>query len=886
MSIIFIDDILFNDNNEERKIRNNNCILFMTINSLSIFSGIFYLYLYFIIPFYHNSSNALSLYLCIFHLILNVIYFFVFLDFYLYKSLDLSILLKLIAIFNPLIIFCVYYWIACLTHNLYAIFYKYINNINARVKFYKYLLFIISLVFFICTLINIHYNNSKILSKDFYLINNYNNSFTDLFYICGIFMIFYIIIKLYYILKKKKEFISSINNQSQENLERVEKIKKIFNSVLNINLSFIIYFLFTLTPTNILMLFKYNISSIRSNTYFIDFITIFLISFSGTFIFCMRLLDPFMRNFTINLICMNKEYISNFKEKLLRDNSLNESFDENNLYDLYNIYKNFSDNAFKRSIRKTKTIQSNNISLNFRKSNINDNKKNCQFQSKKKKLSIVQILEMDEISNDDSFINENEENNYKEKKNKIKNENNFITTNKNEEDENDGNDSFNSNDIDNNEMRNETIQNLIVRKSHNNNNLHRAHTNSDNLLKFHSSPINLLIKKHNDNKKKNVLNEEIQSFDLMNFHLEMNDNLIRLIAISISINDCRIYDDINEYKRYYNSTIPWDNKNLYNEITSFKEYNEKNIPNWLDLNSLKINNIAFKIQSFCPFVFHHIRLLDNISIDDILSSLDPVKNMKTIQDMKVEGGRGGNSIIYSWDKKLILKTANTTEIKILIEKMIVDYHCLMKSKTLLSRIYGAFKIEFKDKGIIYVIIQRNMNDLPNQTKLLTFDFKGSTVDRQSIKNEDSKLDKKDLMNKYKNIVLKDLDIGILDLKILLNFNDWKYLISMIDSDSMLLETFQVTDYSLVVFVHKYRKEDLDNKISHSRIFSSKDNKYLFNFAIVDFLGTFNIGKKGEKLAKEFVGYIKNLKDTNFSVLDPERYAKRFRNFLKKIIKED
>ena len=70
--------------------------------------------------------------------------------------------------------------------------------------------------------------------------------------------------------------------------------------------------------------------------------------------------------------------------------------------------------------------------------------------------------------------------------------------------------------------------------------------------------------------------------------------------------------------------------------------------------------------------------------------------MKTIQDMKVEGGRGGNSIIYSWDKKLILKTANTTEIKILIEKMIVDYHCLMKSKTLLSRIYGAFKIEFKD----------------------------------------------------------------------------------------------------------------------------------------------------------------------------------------------
>ena len=156
-----------------------------------------------------------------------------------------------------------------------------------------------------------------------------------------------------------------------------------------------------------------------------------------------------------------------------------------------------------------------------------------------------------------------------------------------------------------------------------------------------------------------------------------------------------MYDDIKEYKKFYNSTIPWNNKDFYKERTLFKEYNEKNIPNWIGIkNDIKFNNIQFKILSFSPFVFHHLRLIDNISIDDILSSLDPVNNMKKIKSMKVSGGRGSNCIINTWDKKFIIKTIEKTERKILIEKMLINYHCLMKESTsLLSRIYGVFKIE-------------------------------------------------------------------------------------------------------------------------------------------------------------------------------------------------
>ena len=366
MSIIFIDDILFNDNGEERTIRYGNCILFLVLNGISILSGLIYLYFYFIIPYYQNSSNSLSLYLSIFHLITNIFYFLIFFDFYIYKLDKLSFTIKIITMFNPLIIFCIYYWAVCLTHNLYVTYYNYIHNINKRIKFYKYLLFLISLIFYIFILLNIHYNEYQVISKNFNLITNYNKSFIDFFYICGMIMIVYIIIKLYYVLNKKEDFISI--NEYQENHERNEKIKNIFNSVININISFIIYFLVTFTPTNIAMIFRYILSYTNFQVYFIDFMTILLICFSGTFILCLRLLDPLMRRFFINLILFNREFITKYKEHILKEKQMNESFISNSLNETFLNNESFSDKLkIVRSNKKSKTIMASPTSLAFGK---------------------------------------------------------------------------------------------------------------------------------------------------------------------------------------------------------------------------------------------------------------------------------------------------------------------------------------------------------------------------------------------------------------------------------------------------------------------------------------------------------------------------------------
>jgi len=662
-----------------------------------------------------------------------------------------------------------------------------------------------------------------------------------------------------------------------------------------------------------------------------------------------------MRTFLINLILFNREFISKYKEHLLKEKQLNESFLSNS------FNESFSDNNIKivRRLKKTKTIKmAPSFAFAFGKNKkaekedevkteTNNNNNNIKINKPSllysKTIKNSNQFEMNNLNihgniDDISELNELEEFYYKESDENVidnKNDNDNVNNNLNNIKELNDVNSIEVKDI--NISENQNKKNKSQDKDNNlekntfesmekkNNDINII--NQNKISKFREDPtiyekplidieykmskfrrrrsflkINNLtnnstnsgsigisgiqdrrsVSKINDD---SIFHEEISSFDLMNYHLEMNDNLTRLIALSIAINECRIYDDIKEYKKYYNSTIPWENKDFYKEKTLFKEYNEKNIPSWIKKKNDNIfNNIHFKISSYCPFVFHHIRLIDKISIDDILSSLDPMNNIKNIKSMKVSGGRGNNCINNTWDKKLIIKTIETTEKKILLEKMIIEYHCLMKeSNSLLSRIYGIFEIELEDKGRINVMIQKNMDNLPGHTKLLTFDFKGSTVDRQSISNEDINLNKKDLMNKYKKIVLKDLDLKIVDMKFVIDFNSWQKLISVIDSDSTFLQNYEVTDYSLLVFVHKYRKVDVNNNKNCSRIIPSKDKKYIYSFAIIDYLGTFNLEKKGEKLAKELVGYIKKLKDTNFSVLDPIRYAKRFRNFAKNII---
>jgi hypothetical protein len=277
-------------------------------------------------------------------------------------------------------------------------------------------------------------------------------------------------------------------------------------------------------------------------------------------------------------------------------------------------------------------------------------------------------------------------------------------------------------------------------------------------------------------------------------------------------------------------------------------------------------------------------MMDKLTVDDILKSLDYKFNMDIINNSKVTGGRGDNSMFRTWDKKLIIKTISDDEKNLLINKMLEEYHSKMRdSKSILSHIYGVFKLELADKGQIIVMLQRNMNDLFIDSNVLVFDLKGSSVDRQTIKEEHKNLPQKDLINKYKNITLKDTDLDILKMKFELNPFDGNNILTSIYNDSMFLQKYDITDYSLLIFVNKYNKKNVEKEVGNYNIISGLNKDYVFNFSIIDFLGTFDLGKKSEKIMKEFIGVFKSSSNKNFSVQNPQTYGNRFRKYAKKII---
>lgn len=127
--------------------------------------------------------------------------------------------------------------------------------------------------------------------------------------------------------------------------------------------------------------------------------------------------------------------------------------------------------------------------------------------------------------------------------------------------------------------------------------------------------------------------------------------------------------------------------------------------------NLETNNMRVRVRQYAPMVFHHMRKIDNISIKDLTISLDPIKNFKIITDSFASGGRSSNPIIFTHDKKFLLKTISKNEKNVFI-KMLPEYHRKMRDcKSYLCRIYGIFRIRVGEKENAHIILMKNMNDL-------------------------------------------------------------------------------------------------------------------------------------------------------------------------------
>lgn len=824
-------------------------------------------------------------------------------------------------------------WCACLTHNIYTLYYKNRKNLNKRITLYKYTLYIAIAITYVFVLFGRNKtcedNNEGFINKKCSLMC-YTKEFLVLFYFCCCGMFVYILRGLFYIMKASKNSFISLNEENRRDV----KVKNMMDSLILRNLMLIWYFVVCFIPITFQVILRMCFEIEGAENYYFTYVGFVLVSFYGCFVALVQLMDPAIRNYICLLWGVGTVFITktNSTDDLLGRAAvighINEEESISSEDEMrYSVDNHRGNHHNEESSCDNKCYGSSNNNNNNTRiemvdmiSNHTANTHNCNNNNNKTDKDVTYCNEGGVFSNDEnSFVNVSNISTNNNNNNNDNNVHDYVYHRKSKHSnsqklkESNYKDTVHSTDLcpsslpfhhhhhcsldDNHKPK--TALNPSLCKSdkyiippqqahppirHVKTNLKHRSFSKHGLTRTTRT----FIRNYRKVYTKFILNENTVDFNLVNYHLDLADNLLRMLAISISINEShRYYNNYNySYSKYYSSFLPWKEDKFYKEKTPWQTYTQATIPeNFPAKTDNRFRSIHFKVKSFCPLVFHHLRLIDKVSIDELIQSLDPIKNLSLFNELGVSGGRGDNSISYTWDKKMLIKTITKQEKRLFKHQMLRNYHSRMRdTKSLLCRIYGLFKIEINNKGSIHVLLQKNMCALPHETHLLTFDLKGSTVDRQCISAKDAnELSKEVLMEKYKNSVLKDKDLSILQIKFNLSSFDGRNLLTCIEKDSEFLQEYNITDYSLLVFVHKYQKEVMFNNLGNLRIMRSVDCKYIFNFSIIDFLGTFNLEKKGEKIAKEFVAYIKKMKDTNFSVMDPVNYGGRFINYSQTII---
>jgi hypothetical protein len=117
-------------------------------------------------------------------------------------------------------------------------------------------------------------------------------------------------------------------------------------------------------------------------------------------------------------------------------------------------------------------------------------------------------------------------------------------------------------------------------------------------------------------------------------------------------------------------------------------------------------------------------------------------------------------------------------------------------------------------------------------------MKGSSVDRSVLEARDMMLiqDGKtaQVEDKYKKTILKDNDFKALGYSLKLSKKDAILMQSNIASDAEFLYGYNLTDYSILLTLHRFNDQDAEKTISNYRVFKSTDGKWLYNLSIIDY----------------------------------------------------
>ncbi|TSO05461.1 26S proteasome non-ATPase regulatory subunit 4 [Bagarius yarrelli] len=194
----------------------------------------------------------------------------------------------------------------------------------------------------------------------------------------------------------------------------------------------------------------------------------------------------------------------------------------------------------------------------------------------------------------------------------------------------------------------------------------------------------------------------------------------------------------------------------------------------------------FRFKTYAPIAFRYFREMFGIRSDDYLYSLcnDPLIELSN-------PGASGSVFYVSSDDEFIIKTVQHKEAEFL-QKLLPGYFMNLNQnkRTLLPKFYGLYCIQAGGKNIRIVVMN---NLLPRAVPMhLKYDLKGSTYKRRASSTERMKS-----LPTYKDLdFIQDLPDGLM-----LENDHYNALCKTIQRDCLLLQSFKIMDYSLLVGIH-------------------------------------------------------------------------------------
>ncbi|XP_051550898.1 phosphatidylinositol 4-phosphate 5-kinase type-1 gamma-like isoform X2 [Myxocyprinus asiaticus] len=209
----------------------------------------------------------------------------------------------------------------------------------------------------------------------------------------------------------------------------------------------------------------------------------------------------------------------------------------------------------------------------------------------------------------------------------------------------------------------------------------------------------------------------------------------------------------------------------------------------------------FRFKTYAPVAFRYFRELFGIRPDDYLYSLcnEPLIELSN-------PGASGSVFYVTKDDEFIIKTVMHKEAEFL-QKLLPGYYMNLNQnpRTLLPKFFGLYCVQSGGKNIRMVVMN---NVLPRVVHMhLKYDLKGSTYKRRASKKEREKA----------RPTFKDLDF-MQDMPdgLMLDTDTHNALVKTLQRDCLVLESFKIMDYSLLLGVHNIDQAEKEQQMEGSQ----------------------------------------------------------------------